>query len=144
MNDTPDTPIPPTSDTNASETIRTVLIVEDTIELAEIIQATLQQIGLRVFHEAHGTRAIERYFEVSPDVVLLDLALPDTSGWKVLDAIREREWDGTRPHIIVITAYGDPANRLMGKLQDVHGYLIKPFMPDDVEREVRKVLAQLS
>ena len=45
-----------------------------------------------------------------------------------------------RPFIVVMTAYGDPANRLMGKLQGVDSYLIKPFTPDEIERTVRQVL----
>lgn len=119
---------------------KTVLIVEDTVELAEILQATLERLKLNVFHEAHGNKAIDRYFDVQPDVMLLDIALPDTTGWKVLETIRENKKGGKPLKVIVITAYGDPANRLMGKLQDIHGYLIKPFKPDDVETEVRKVL----
>lgn len=118
----------------------TVLIIEDTVELAEILQATLERLNLTVFCESRGARALDRYFEVQPDVVLLDIALPDVTGWKVLETIREEQRGGKAPKIIVITAYSDPANRLMGKLQDVHGYLIKPFKPDDIEAEVRSVL----
>ena len=63
-----------------------------------------------------------------------------TSGWKLLDAIRDLD-ENDRPLVVVITAHGDPANRLMGKLQGVHGYLIKPFTTDEVERVVTHVLA---
>ncbi len=125
---------------NTSSDVKTVLIVEDTVELAEILQATLERLKLNVFHEAHGSKAVDRYFDVQPDVMLLDIALPDTTGWKVLETIRENKKGGKPLKVIVITAYGDAANRLMGKLQDIHGYLIKPFKPDDVEAEVRKVL----
>lgn len=124
----------------AEQKTYTVLIIEDTVELAEIIQATLERLNLDVYSEAHGAKALDRYFEILPDVVLLDIALPDITGWKVLDTIREEQKGGKAPKVIVITAYGDPANRLMGKLQDVHGYLIKPFKPDDIEAEVRNVL----
>lgn len=118
----------------------TVLIIEDTLELAEIMQATLERINMRVFHATHGTRALELFEAEPPDLVLLDIALPDTTGWKVLDTIREQQRGGTGPKVIVITAYGDPANRLMGKLQGIHSYLIKPLKPDEVERTVREVL----
>lgn len=114
-----------------------ILIVEDAIELAEVIQATLERMGFQVFHETHGIKAIELFKTNRPDVVLLDIGLPDMIGWKLLDAIRELDKEN-RPHIVVITAYGDPANRLTGKLQDVDSYLIKPFMPDKVEQVVGK------
>jgi CheY-like chemotaxis protein len=116
-----------------------VLIVEDTTELAEVMEATLQRMGITTKHETHATKALEVFKEYHPDLILLDIGLPDMSGWKLLDTIKEIQKEN-RPHIVVITAYGDPANRLMGKLQDVTSYLIKPFSPDDVERVVRKVL----
>jgi CheY-like chemotaxis protein len=73
-------------------------------------------------------------------LVLLDLALPDMPGWKVLDTIKEQQRGEPLPAIIVISAYGDAANRLMGKLQAVHSYLIKPFSPDDVQKVVANAL----
>ena len=130
----------PASSNAALPPTHTVLILEDTIELAEILQATLERMNLKVYHESYGESAIERYMEVKPDVMLLDLALPDTTGWKVLEAIREQQRGGKGARIIVITAYGDPANRLMGKLQDIYDYLVKPLKPDDIEAIVRKAL----
>jgi two-component system OmpR family response regulator len=123
-----------------SEPTHKVLIVEDTVELAEIVQVTLERLNLRVFHETHGNRALEVYDAEHPDLVLLDIALPDTTGWQVLQAIQSKPFEGKTPLIIVITAYGDPANRLMGKLQDIQGYLIKPLKPEEIEKVVLKVL----
>jgi two-component system, OmpR family, response regulator VicR len=116
------------------------LIIEDTVELGEVIQATLERMHMLAFCETHGIRALKRFDEVKPDVVLLDIGLPDMTGWKVLDAIKESKSIFQRPAIIVITAYNDPANRLMGKLQGVDSYLIKPFTPAEVEKVVRTVL----
>jgi two-component system response regulator AdeR len=119
-----------------------ILIIEDTVELAEVIQATLERMNLRTAHEARGDKAIARYDEMQPDVVLLDINLPDTTGWKILEHIKEtKEKTGKMPIIIVITAYGDPANRLIGKLQNVFNYLVKPFTSDDVEQAVLQALS---
>lgn len=119
------------------------LIVEDTFELAEVLAATLQRMNITTVHESHGNRACVRYSEMNPDVVLLDISLPDITGWKVLDAIKEchRETGGRLPIVIVITAYGDAANRLVGKLQGVYSYLVKPFTADEVEEVVRGALS---
>ncbi len=119
-----------------------VLIVEDTVELGEVIQATLERMDILAFCETHGLQALKRYEEVQPDLVLLDIGLPDMIGWKVLDAIKESKAIFKRPAIVVITAYGDPANRLMGKLQGVDSYLIKPFTPQEVQRVVQDVLGR--
>ena len=117
-----------------------VLIIEDTIELGELIQMTMERMHLLTFRETHGLRALERYNDIRPDLVLLDIGLPDMTGWKVLDAIKEGKAIFKRPAIIVITAYGDPANRLMGKLQGVDNYLIKPFTTEDIRSVVQTVL----
>jgi CheY-like chemotaxis protein len=118
----------------------TVLIIEDTTELAEVIQATLERMNIITAHETHGTKGIARFEAFQPDVVLLDIGLPDMSGWKFLETVKEHYRD-RMPIIIVITAYGDPANRLVGKLQGVNDYLIKPFTSDEVERVVMAALS---
>lgn len=121
-----------------------VLIVEDTTELAEVIQATLERMNMVTYHETHGNKAMKRLKDVSPDVVLLDISLPDMTGWKILDVIKEARANGSNgkqyPVVIIITAYGDPANRLVGKLQGVHSYLIKPFTSDEIENIVTEAL----
>ncbi|MEL6150356.1 MAG: response regulator [Chloroflexota bacterium] len=119
-----------------------VLIVEDTEELAEVIQATLENKGMAVRWVSHGSRGITQIKKDAPDVLLLDIGLPDMTGWKMLEELREWKSDpGQLPTVVVITAYGDPANRLIGKLQGIHSYLIKPFTADEVEKVVEKALA---
>jgi CheY-like chemotaxis protein len=122
-----------------------VLIIEDTPDLAELLEATLRRMNLRAISESHGARGFARYEEMKPDVVFLDISLPDISGWKVLDNIKENHRDagGKLPAVIVITALGDPANRVVGKLQGVHSYLVKPFTTDDVERAVSSALSSV-
>lgn len=116
-----------------------VLIVEDTTELAEVIQATLERMNMVTVHETHGNKAVTRFNTLNPDIVLLDIGLPDMTGWKFLETIKETH-KGKMPVIIIITAYGDPANRLVAKLQGVYDYLIKPFTSDEVERVVSGAL----
>src|SRR5688572_2510310 len=112
-----------------------VLIVEDTVELAEVIQATLEGMGLDAVYATHGKIGLEKMKTINPALVVMDIGLPDITGWKMLDSIKEHYTTSTEkmPAIIVITAYGDPANRLIGKLQGIHSYLIKPCTPDEVE-----------
>ncbi len=124
-----------------TDKIPTVLIIEDTAELAEIIQATLERMNMVTAHETHGNRAIEKFKTMSPDVILLDIGLPDMTGWKIIEAIKEHTLLGNKiPLIIVITAYDDPANRLVGKLQGVYSYLIKPFTSDEIEKAVTQAI----
>ncbi len=120
-----------------------VLIVEDTEELGKIIQIALKGMNLISIHEMRGSTALNTYNQMRPDIVLLDIGLPDMTGWRLLDAIKESQTEGRRPVIVVISAFGDPANRLMGKLQGVYGYLVKPFTLDQVRQVVRKILDEL-
>lgn len=119
-----------------------ILIVEDTVEIGEVIQATLEGMGLESVHETHGKSGLDKMKALEPNLILMDIGLPDITGWKMLDFIKEHYTDNeaNMPTIIVITAYGDPANRLIGKLQNIHSYLIKPFTPDQVEHLVGMAL----
>jgi CheY-like chemotaxis protein len=127
----------------ASEKKPHILIIEDSAELAEVIQATLESAGMNAISVSHGAKGLEHIKANSPDLLLLDIGLPDMTGWKMLEELREwkKEKNDDMPTVIVITAYGDPANRLIGKLQGIHSYLIKPFTSDEVEKVVRGALS---
>lgn len=114
------------------------LIIEDTAELAEILRITLSNMGIETFNAFHGKKAIDFIKTHQPDLILLDIGLPDMSGWKVLETVEQLEI--TLPKIIVISAFSDPANRLVGKLQGVSSYLIKPFTTQEVESVIQKAL----
>jgi CheY-like chemotaxis protein len=119
-----------------------ILIVEDTPDIAEIIQATLEGMGLNTVYAGNGKQGLELMKTHKPRVILLDIGLPDITGWRMLDHIKEHysEVKLDLPSVIIITAYGDPANKLIGKLQNVYSYLVKPVLPDQVERVVNMAL----
>ena len=128
---------------SAAEPRARVLIVEDTLELAELVVVTLRRAQIAAAYELRGERAFARFVELQPSVILLDLNLPDMTGWKVLESIKDyvRESGAPMPRIIVMTAMGDPANRLVGKLQGVFSYIVKPFTPADMQAAVQNALA---
>lgn len=122
-----------------------VLLVEDNMDLAEIIIESLRLTDMRidVDHATHGTRAIEKFKALNPALVLLDLHLPDMSGWRILDSINDLQSTlpkEARTRIIVITSYDDPPNRLISKLQGITYYLTKPITMDELESVVRQAL----
>ncbi len=124
-----------------SEVQAKVLIVEDTIDLAEIIIAVVERISMKPLHATHGAKAIATIQEENPDLVLLDLGLPDMRGWRILDAVKDENGQFSTP-VVVITAHGDAANRLMGKLRNVAAYMIKPCTPEEVEEIISEVLLE--
>ncbi len=139
MAETSPTPLPQRNLEPKSSRLPSVLIVEDTTELAEMLQATLQRLPLVATYETHGLSGLARFRELRPDVLIVDIGLPDISGWQVLETVKQ-EFASSMPAVIVITAYSDAANRLVGKLQQVDSYLVKPFTTSEVERVVRKAL----
>ncbi|MBZ0285150.1 MAG: response regulator [Anaerolineae bacterium] len=120
------------------------LIVEDTTDIAGLIEINLSQIGLECHHAVNGRLALEFLSGKHPDVMLLDIGMPGMSGWEVLEQIKDR-WPQANFPVIVLTAFDDPANKLIGKLQDrVYRYMTKPFNPEDVVQAVRDALGMAS
>ncbi len=117
-----------------------VLLVEDTLELAEMVLETLRRIPeIETHHIINGNDAVEYLDSTCPDLVLLDLNIPGRSGWKVMEFINTRYDKGTIK-VIVMTAQGDSANKLVGRLQDVERYMVKPVSPIDMISTIREVL----
>ncbi len=116
------------------------LVVEDTEDIAGIIQMTLGRIGVESQHAPNGYSALETLVQRQPDLLMLDIGMPGMNGWEVLEAIKEQHPDADFP-IIILTAFDDPTNKLIGKLQNrVFRYLTKPFDPELLEQTVREAL----
>src|SRR5687768_7564464 len=96
-----------------------ILVVEDTPLMAQLTLMTLQRGGFRAVHVEDGETAVEFLKDKVPNLMLLDLNLPGMSGWDVMEYLVNTHGAGSVP-VIVTTAYGDSANRVVGKLQSVH------------------------
>lgn len=108
-----------------------VLVVEDDADIGELLQFNLSEIGLNPYHAKNGQLALDYLSENQPDLILLDLNLPQVTGWKVLEYAKQQYGSGNF-HVIVITANTDEVNRLVGKMQSVTQYIQKPFTPQHV------------
>ena len=89
-----------------------------------------------------GASALATFQSWHPDVILLDIELPDTTGWRLLDTLRSVATPEDNPSVIIVTALSDAVNRVTGRIQDVQGYLIKPFSIDQVRHTVTNLLTQ--
>jgi len=106
-----------------------ILIVEDEPEIANIEQIALEGFDLNITHFKYAAEAITHLQEAKPDLLVLDIGLPDMSGWQFLEACKTDTLLPDACPVIITTAFSDPANRVIGKLQDVTRYLAKPFSP---------------
>lgn len=115
------------------------LIVEDHPGLAAMTAETLTLAGIASTHACNAKHAMEYLAIHEPDVILLDIGLPDMSGWDLLHEIKAKYGEHHFP-IIVTTAFKDQPHRIIGRLQYVNEYLIKPFRPEDLVKALENVL----
>jgi two-component system, OmpR family, response regulator AdeR len=113
-----------------------ILVVEDELELAEIIEAYLRRDGYQTERASDGKKALELYRAVKPDLVLLDIMMPKLNGIEVLKTIRQ---DGQTP-VIMLTARAEDDDKLLGLELGCDDYIIKPFNPREVVARVKAVL----
>jgi len=118
----------------------TVLAVDDEEDILTIIRHNLEREGHRVLTAPNGDRALEIVRDEKPDVVVLDVMMPGTDGWGVLNMIKaEREELATIP-VLMLTARAADEDRIRGGIEGAIRYLTKPFSPRDLCNEVRAAL----
>lgn len=116
-----------------------VLVVEDYEDTLEIVKETLELAGYRTEVATTGTEALEKAFEVLPDVVLMDLSLPGIDGW---EATRRLKADPRTKDtlIIALTAHALESHAQSAREAGCDGFVTKPCMPEDLTNAVKEVL----
>lgn len=113
-----------------------ILVCEDEPDIAEILRRFLSAQGFDVIAESTGEGALERLAEGEPDLVLLDVMLPDMDGWQVLAEIRRT----SECPVIMLTALGRVEDRVRGLSHGADDYICKPFDLDEVRARIDAVL----
>ncbi len=112
-----------------------VLLVEDDGSIAQSVIASLTTAGLEVTHVDTGQRAIDSVTPVNPDVILMDLGLPDMDGLDASKIIRET----SSVPIIIVSARGDELDRVLGLELGADDYVVKPFSQRELLARIRAV-----
>jgi two-component system KDP operon response regulator KdpE len=115
---------------------RRILVVDDEERMVRFIRLNLEHDGFRVIEAYNGTQAIEKVRSNLPDLVLLDIMMPDIDGFEVLRIIREVS---TIP-VIMLTAKGEEDDRVRGLELGADDYITKPFSPRELVSRVKAVL----
>ena len=113
-----------------------VLIVEDEPKLRRLLRSYLEREGLAVLSAATGAEALELAASASPDLLVLDLGLPDISGESVAREIRTT----SSVPILILTAKASQSDRINGLELGVDDYVTKPFSPREVVLRVKAIL----
>ena len=115
---------------------KTVLIVEDDSNIAELLRLYLEKEGYRVVTATDGNQGVDLFRSVEPDLVLLDLMLPGLDGWGVCRSIRQT----AQTPIIMLTAKGETVDKVAGLKMGADDYITKPFEMKEVLARIEAVL----
>jgi DNA-binding response OmpR family regulator len=115
---------------------RKILVVDDEERIVRFIRLNLEHDGFVVFEAFNGKQALQRLRDETPDLVLLDVMMPDMDGFEVLEMIREIS---TVP-VIMLTAKGEENDRVRGLELGADDYVTKPFSPRELTSRIKAVL----
>jgi two-component system, OmpR family, KDP operon response regulator KdpE len=116
-----------------------ILIVEDDEDTAEVVCTLLQDAGYHAIAVDRGEIALTEISELSPDLVLLDINLPDMNGIEILKSVR------THSHMpmIILSGYGQDRDRVIALEAGADDYMAKPFSPEELVARVRALLRRV-
>ncbi|WP_129297177.1 response regulator transcription factor [Streptomyces lydicus] len=118
---------------------RRVLVVEDDPTVAEVVTGYLSRAGYTTRHAADGFAALDRAAEFRPHLVVLDLMLPGLDGLEVCRRLRRSD-DGPAVPVVMLTARGEEADRILGLELGADDYVTKPFSPRELVLRIGSVL----
>ncbi len=122
------------------EKIRRVVCVEDEPEMIDLYRLILNRRGFEVIGADGGREGLEFVREHQPDLVLLDLMMPDMDGWEVYKQLKADSSTAEIP-VIVVTAKAQSIDKVLGlHIAQVDDYISKPFSPQELLDSVEKVL----
>ena len=117
-----------------------ILIADDEANIRRILETRLAMQGHEVVAAENGSEALERFRGFEPDLVVLDVMMPELDGFAVLERIRAQ----SEVPIILLTALGDVADRITGLQLGADDYMVKPFSPKELEARIRCVMRRAS
>jgi two-component system KDP operon response regulator KdpE len=115
---------------------RRILVVDDEERMVRFIRMNLEHDGFQVSEAFNGREAIQKIRDVTPDLILLDVMMPDIDGFEVLETVREV----SQVPVIMLTAKGEEDDRVRGLELGADDYVTKPFSPRELVSRVKAVL----
>jgi len=125
-----------------AETTLQVVYIEDEQEMVDLVRLILGRKGFEVHGANGGREGLDAVRRILPDLVLLDLMMPDIDGWDVYQQMKAAETTREIP-VIVITAKAQNIDKVLGlHIAKVDDYISKPFSPQELLDSVIRVLGQ--
>lgn len=120
----------------------TVLIVDDENDILRLLEYNLEKEGLKIYTASNGTEAIEKAQKVQPQVILLDVMLPDIDGIEVCERIR-KQLHMTDAYIIFLSARGEDYSQVAGYRAGGDDYIVKPVRIKVLAHKIKAVLERI-
>lgn len=120
--------------------MKKVLVVDDEIHITNIIRYTLENEGFQVLTAADGQEGLRTAREEKPDLIILDLMLPNIDGYKVCRLLKFDEKYRHIP-IILLSARSSEADKQLGREVGADFYMSKPFDPEELSLKVKELVA---
>ena len=117
-----------------------ILVADDEANIRRILETRLTMQGHEVLMACNGAEALELFRGSEPDLVVLDVMMPELDGFAVVERIRAQ----SEVPIILLTALGDVADRITGLQLGADDYMVKPFSPKELEARIRCVMRRAS
>ena len=115
-----------------------ILVVDDAAFMRKVIRDTLTKNGYTDVHEAvDGKEAVEKYFELHPNLVLMDITMPNMDGLEALKAIRAKE---SSANVVMCSAMGHEAMVMEAVQPGIKDFIVKPFKDDPLMKTVNSIL----
>ena len=118
-----------------------VLVVEDSAVIRRLIEVCLRPADLEVLMREDGPSGLAAAQSENPDLLVLDIGLPEMDGWQVLDHLRSLPETRTLP-VLVLTAHAEDESRRRADEGGADAFVTKPFQPNDFRQEVLSLLAR--
>ena len=123
-----------------SSNLKCILCVEDEPEMIDLMRLILGRRGFEVKGANGGVEGLKMIRDSAPDLILLDLMMPDMDGWEVYQQLKADEKTKNIP-VIVVTAKAQSIDKVLGlHIAKVDDYIAKPFSPQELLNSVEKVL----
>ena len=119
-----------------------VLIVDDDVDTLRLVGLMLQRQGYQITAATNGEQGLEKAFEERPDVILLDVMMPDMDGYEVTRRLRKNPVTATTP-ILLFTAKTQLDDKVAGFEAGADDYLTKPTHPAELQAHIRALLARV-
>ena len=116
-----------------------ILIADDDDNIRELVNMTLMDEGFEIHEACDGEEAINKAFEIKPDLVILDVMMPKKVGYKVCEEIKSNP-ETSHAYVIYITARGTSIAEKTGSTSGGDEFMVKPFEPMELRQRVKKAL----